>query len=103
MKKICMNCRFCEFNILYNEYKKLNLIKKIFFMLSSKGTDLERAELHPKCFSQNVYRENLGDEYVFSENIREKIFCSNARLFDSSNQFSCCGKDGKYFEEDIED
>lgn len=92
MKK-CENCKWCEYNILLNKYKKMNFLEKIWFNLfdSYGKVKLDCSKTNPHCLCPDVYYISIID---FK---KHKTFCSLARTYSTPN-FHLCEENGKYFE-----
>lgn len=95
----CEDCKFCQLNVLLNEYNRLNWFQKIKFIISKKGTELQVAHHHPKCFHPNVYKKTFQD-LVFKEAENEKMYCSTAREAHIPNSiYLRCGENADFYEE----
>lgn len=102
--KICMDCKWCSYNYEQQQIRTIkNPIKRFFAWCDwvQFGSKLHRAFL--KCKHPNVYLKNNREAVVFGDNppARENLYCSNAReesLVGRHHTFSCCGKEGKYWE-----
>ena len=98
MKKICLNCKHCNYNRLKKEYESLNVFQKIFTGLRF---EISIAKENPKCNHPEVHECSEHEELIFGNKRFKTIFCTTART-ESSEYFKCCGKEGKYFERNEE-
>ena len=99
MEKICLNCKYCSFNVKSREFEKANFFSKIVRAFTGNiPFDVEKK--HPMCYHPEVFKQEKIAYLVFGEDCREKIFCSAARRSSYTDEFKTCGKEGKHFEED---
>lgn len=99
--KICLNCKYCSYNILRKKRNKFQkFLDKIF-----GNIELELSKMNPKCWNENVYDESdyESSEYLVTGAIKKhQLYCMTARTY-STKRFHCCEESGKYFEEYKED
>lgn len=101
--KVCMNCKYCSYNVLKNERRKKGLLWRFFNYIFNFSYDIEiKVEREvPRCTNENVYRGVKEDELdiIFGNKVDDYLFCSVART-SSSGTYHCCGREGKYFEKE---
>lgn len=97
MEKLCINCKYCNYNQLKKEYEDLNFWKKLF---SNLPLEIKIAKNNPKCNHPEVYYiDNKNEKLVYGTVVLKKMRCKHAR-YKSFGDFKCCGEEGKYFEAD---
>ena len=99
MEKICLNCKYCSFNVKSREFEKANVFRKIARIFTG-NIPLNFEKKYPMCHHPEVFRKGNVVYLVSGEDCREKIFCSVARRSSYTDEYNTCGKEGKYFEED---
>ena len=100
MEKICINCKWCEYNVFKKKLKEMNFFQRIVFWFCHE-TEFQISKKFPHCMNKEVYRQE-DEEAVFGKLSRGKLLCSIARIGNPHNEHSRyygCGKNGKYFEE----
>lgn len=98
--KVCMNCKYCSYNVLKNKRRKKGLLWRFFNYIFnfSYSIDIKAEREYPQCTNENVYKENNAD-VVFGNKEGNYLFCSVART-SSTGIYHCCGYEGKYFEKE---
>ena len=101
----CVNCKHCSINKIIEEYNQFGFFKKIFRCFDYEQ-DLRIHKSCPKCYHPDVYKAKVSNVRVFGNNKGEKLYCDTARTRSFTGDtyiYSCCGADGKYFEEYVKE